>query len=137
MTPRTILEIASKFCYDGERAIAFDQRLEIDREALVDFAEAVIEADRESSDEPVAWAYITKDCKIVHYEFVEGLVPLYRRPSLARKPLSDEEILRVATKSPPFIPWLLQEGVTLGDVRGMAVDFARRIEKAHGIGESE
>lgn len=76
-----------------------------------------------------------KDLKPYVYAAVRAIEKAHgmTRPVPTQKPLSDEEILEVATKSPPVIPWLLQEDVTLGDVRKMAVDFARAIEKAHGI----
>lgn len=42
--------------------------------------------------------------------------------------LTDDEILKVAAKSPPIHPWMFKRDVTIGDVRKMAIDFARAIE---------
>ena len=58
-------------------------------EDLIAFAKAIIEADRESSDEPVAW--MNNDGYITHYRQGDAIIPLYRHPPPARK-LTDEEI---------------------------------------------
>lgn len=100
---------------------------------LVAFAKAVIEADRESSDEPVAWMYPST---IERFKFNETFeqaysikvsrpgettIPLYTRPAPARKPLSDEEI----------------EDLFYTELDRRSLSFARAIKKAHGIGGAE
>jgi hypothetical protein len=66
--------------------------------------------------EPVMWTTIKGK---------EGLVPLYTEPQ-QRKPLTDEEIELLAVKhAPPTDP-------DFGDDDW--IEFARAIERAHGIG---
>ncbi len=92
MTPRQILDMAGYYCYGGEAAAALNQSLEFDREALVRFARSVIEAERESSDKPVAWMDTSGRIKGIPANIGSNeCAPLYRRPQPARK-LTDEEI---------------------------------------------
>lgn len=66
--------------------------------------------------EPVMWTTIKGK---------EGLVPLYTEPQ-QRKPLTDEEIGKI----------ILETEITLKNYCDvdLQTDFARRIERAHGIG---
>lgn len=54
-----------------------------------------------------------------------ALLPAPPHPKIR---LTDEEILKVAAKAPPVHPWMIQGDMTLGDIRKMAIDFARAIE---------
>jgi hypothetical protein len=86
--------------------------------------------------EPVAWMYeipsILEGWHNVEYksEYVKNMpegtkiIPLYTRPT---KPLSDDEIVLLQAK------YDIDSGLTIHSVK----DFARAIEKAHGIGESD
>lgn len=72
-----------------------------------------------------------------HNDLIAHAVEVLRRqvkPVLKSRPqsktlLTDDEILKVAAKSPPVHPWMLQGHVTLGDLRKMTTDFARAIER--------
>lgn len=91
MKPEKILEIARRFTVP-EVVGAKEWPMvywEFCEEELLAFAKSVIEANRECSDEPVAW--YDKHGMITHDPF-EGVTPLYTRPAPARKPLSDEEV---------------------------------------------
>ena len=111
-------------------------------------------AERESSDEPVAWAVFDgeENWGLIQYlgnenfeeEFLkrnpdpmyrDWVKPLYRHPPPARK-LTDEEILEVAAKHPPVYPWMLEGDMTLGDLRKMTISFSRAIE-CRIIGEEQ
>jgi hypothetical protein len=70
--------------------------------------------------EPVMWTTIKGK---------EGLVPLYTEPQ-QRKPLTDEEIELLAVKhAPPIDPAFAKDDDF--------IEFARAIERAHGIGGEE
>lgn len=55
----------------------------------------------------------------------EGLVPLYTEPQ-QRKPLTDEEIKRLARQAAD-LPWNVVNRI-------LESNFVRAIERAHGIG---
>lgn len=109
-------------------------------EELLAFAQSVIEADRESSDEPVAYlwkSYFEDTGKPIKLwldrpEWPPGLgspvpiVPVYTRP--ARKPLSAEEIREIMLEN----GFTIKEGCQ--DLKAYVYAAVRAIEKAHGIG---
>lgn len=78
----------------------------------------------EQSSEPVAWRYIDCSdegtCCHIYNEMKQG-EPLYLHP---RTPLSDEEILAIAKEQAMKLP-----------NPDIDIDFARAIERAHGITE--
>jgi hypothetical protein len=92
---------------------------------------ALVKAELAKPDpEPVAWAFqsdvgllMSKDkewCKKTHEQAGTGpIYPLYTHP-LKREPLSDDDIKAISFMVPS----------SLG-----SINFARAIEKAHGIGE--
>ena len=69
--------------------------------------------------EPVMWTTIKGK---------EGLVPLYTEPQ-QRKPLTDEEIKRLARQAAD-LPWNVVNRI-------LESNFVRAIERAHGIGVEE
>jgi hypothetical protein len=89
--------------------------------------EALTNIAKESKEDPVAWMY--EDC--IYWEGCGSLnayirqngKPLYTYPP-KRQPLSDDEITDL---------WLNVDSKT----KSLTRDFARAIEKAHGIGEKE
>lgn len=85
MTPEKILEIARRY---GDHDLA-DVDWYFYSPDLISFAQSVIEAERESSDKPVAW--VSCDGYLSHYRLGDEYIPLYRHPPPARK-LTDEEI---------------------------------------------
>ena len=105
--------------------------LESERECNARLTEEL--SDRESSDEPVAW--MNRDGYLTQYRQGDAIIPLYRHPSPARK-MTDEEILEVAAQHPPVYPWMLEEDMTLGDLRKMTISFSRAIE-CRIIGEED
>jgi len=93
MTPEKILELAA-----GNESDTFSERVwAFDEEALIAFAQSVIEADRESDDEPYAYLWTNGKTKVWLDEprFPAGIesdlpiVPVYKHPLPARK-LTDE-----------------------------------------------
>jgi hypothetical protein len=96
---------------------------------------ALRQALAEPEQEPVAWRY--KFARGVRWDFAESdpaewrdldvtAEPLYTHPS-QRKPLTDEEIELLAVKhAPPIDPAFAQHDDF--------IEFARAIERAHGIG---
>ena len=100
MNNEQIIEIARRYgsFYDPDDEFTFGQ------EDLIAFTQAVIDAERESSDEPVAWLGLLDDFCLYNklyfdkqdalddgHSFVE---PLYRHPPPARK-MTDEEITEI------------------------------------------
>jgi hypothetical protein len=89
----------------------------------------------EPEQEPVAWMYQDKSTHEVKFQkHMRGFVdhgatyetPLYTAPT-PRKPLTDEEIELLAVKhAPPIDPAFAQHDDF--------IEFARAIERAHGIG---
>lgn len=94
----------------------------------------------EDDDEPVGWlyemcdnpdVYVSPDAAFSWFQKGRYTIPLYTRPALARKPLSDEEIESVISNH------RFAYGVDI-----TAFSFARAVEKRvwekmHGIGETE
>ena len=86
--------------------------------------------------EPVAWMVYTMDGKSVcvtdnpaDFTDEHRALPLYTAPKPAkREPLTEEEI--------DALPWWPHEGNPVTLAEGLR-DFARAIERAHGIGEQE
>ena len=78
----------------------------------------------EPEQEPVAWKDTTYGN--LHHQNFGGCIPLYTHPP-QRKPLTDEEIELLAVKhAPPIDPAFAQHDDF--------IEFARAIERAHGIG---
>ena len=84
----------------------------------------------EDDDEPVGWlyemcdnpdVYVSPDAAFSWFQKGRYTIPLYRRPSPARKPLTDKEIYEIYRTV----------------AKGSYFEVARAIEKAHGIGEEE
>jgi hypothetical protein len=88
MTPEKIIEIA----HETVRLTWINDS----PEDLIAFAQSVIEAERESSDKPVAW--VSCDGYLSHYRLGDEYIPLYRRP-LPMARLTDEEISQVGEVS--------------------------------------
>jgi hypothetical protein len=74
--------------------------------------------------EPVAW--MNKDGWIGLYRQGDATIPLYTHPP-ARKPLTDEEIVAIGRE--------LGIKCKLGGNPNIDFDYARAIERAHGIGD--
>ena len=101
MTPEKILELAAQNETDtfSERVWAFG------KESLIAFAQSILEADRESDDEPYAYLWTSGKTKVWLDEprFPAGIasdlpiVPVYKHPPPARK-LTDREIDDVISK---------------------------------------
>lgn len=118
-------------------------------EELLAFSKSVIEADRESSDEPFGdFGLVMELCaalEIASYSIQDEEAKQSaigacnygrnrvkdRRPVPTRKPLSDEEIRTI----------MLGHGFTIKDgcedLKPYVYAAVRAIEKAHGIGETE
>ena len=88
MTPEKILELA----HETVRLTWINDS----PEDLIAFAQSVIEAERESSDKPVAW--VSCDGYLSHYRLGDEYIPLYLHPPPARK-LTDEEIFEVVREA--------------------------------------
>jgi hypothetical protein len=81
----------------------------------------------EPEQEPVAWKDTTYGN--LHHQNFGGCIPLYTHPP-QRKPLTDEEIELLAVKhAPPIDPAFAKDDDF--------IEFARAIERAHGIGGEE
>ena len=95
MTPEKILELAAR----NEINPHSEFRWSFDEEDLIAFAQSILEAERESSDEPVAWQGWDK-CGMMKFRFkaFDGAIPLYRHPPSARN-LTDEEIIECSQKA--------------------------------------
>ena len=112
MTFEKILELAQKYgtkqitlrstfnLHDGSPTGEFHQQIDwkFGQEDLIAFAKAIIEAERESSDEPMAWltddGHIFRSRELASIGVKNGPYPLYRHPPPARK-LTDEEITEI------------------------------------------
>ena len=94
MTPKQIIEIARRYgsFYDPDDEFTFG------KEDLIAFAQAIIDAERERSEEPVAWltddGHIFMSRELASIGVKNGPYPLYRRPPPKRK-LTDEEITEI------------------------------------------
>ena len=100
MTPEKIIEIAHRYSdkaypHPDDPASLKMAYWEFREKDLIAFAHSVIAADRESSDEPVAWQGWDK-CGMMKFRFkaFDGAIPLYRHPPPAQK-LTDEEISEI------------------------------------------
>ena len=108
MTPEKIIEIA----HETVRLTWINDS----PEDLIAFAQSVIEAERESSDKPVAW--IDHEGGLYHYKLYETYLPLYRHPPHKRKSLTDEDIKTL---------WV-ENLITVSEEQGY-IRFARAIER--------
>ena len=88
MNDEKILEIARRFDPDEPDFVMTE-------DTLIAFAQLVIEAERESIGEPVAW--IDHEGGLYHYKLYETYLPLYRHPR-PKSRLTDEEIDDVISK---------------------------------------
>ena len=108
MTPEKILEIAHRYSepettvqHDGKPNGPFYRMTHwlFCQEDLIPFAQAIIEAERESSDKPVAWMDTSGRIKGIPANIGSNeCAPLYRRPPPTRK-LTDEDINDCHTKA--------------------------------------
>jgi len=109
--------------------------------------EAVLTQPEQSRCEPVAWMYdwnikgedeygetrydcLTRAESITSNRAITNIIPLYTSPP-KREPLSDEDVLKIATKV-----CLEDMGLEMNpkDFKGTGVfELSRAIEKAHGI----
>jgi hypothetical protein len=80
----------------------------------------------EPEAEPVAWLRTTPNGdQIVAFHKTDGFEPLYTNPSPSRKPMTEDEWMKIHDE------WMAS-GYALN-----TRDFVRAIEKHHGIGASD
>lgn len=110
-----------------ERELLNRSRYNLDREYCADLIDEIQELLAQPEQEPVAYLHEGIDetgetVRRIYCHFYEhaNLIPLYTAPP-KRKPLSDETIAKL---------W----GESYSGTTQMVRNFARAIEKAHGIG---
>ena len=126
----TNLRKAAQQALDALLRVQPQVRGAIPQQDTEDAIDAVRAALAEPVQEPVAWAYVNSDdeCEQIEYETPPNhpsITPLYAAPP-QRKPLTNEEIDRMTRER-----W---GSKLLGAEVQVHREYARAIERAHGIG---
>jgi hypothetical protein len=119
---------------------------DIDHEVLIEVYRALLSEGLEVDQEPFLWIYRTlnaweySDYKLSKQKPTEqsavDIVPVYTHPQPQRESLSEDEIFELFSKQ-NFTAYKIDDGTDHNDLVAVDrafIDFARSIEKAHGIG---
>mgnify|MGYP003423119282 CR=1 FL=1 len=134
--PRRLLDIACRVRVN-ECLFHDDEFVDDASHALKEAIDLLRELAVEPQGKPVAWwipkaeqfALAKKDGS---RPFAKAWEPLYAAPQQQRKPLSQDDVRAFAKFA--GLDW--QRGYVVDDIHNRYEDFARAIEKAHGIGET-